>query len=66
MADQTPKPKPHGYGRAPRRRPSRYVMTTLRPDAYQAVVDVMTAHNLSASGAVHHLVRLGAGLDPLI
>jgi len=41
-------------------------MTTLRPDAYQAVVDVMAAHNLSASGAVHHLVRLGAGLPPLL
>jgi hypothetical protein len=67
MADQTPKPKPRGYGRPPRQRqPGRYVMTTLRPDAYQAVVDVMAAHNLSASGAVHHLVRLGAGLDPLI
>ena len=64
MADQTPKPR--GYGRAPRRPPGRYVMTTLRPDAYQAVVDAMAAHNLSASGAVHHLVRLGAGLPPLI
>jgi len=41
-------------------------MTTLRPDAYQAVVAVMAQHNLSASGAVHHLVRLGAGLDPLL
>jgi hypothetical protein len=41
-------------------------MTTLRPDAYQAVVEAMAQHNLSASGAVHHLVRLGAGLDPLI
>jgi len=66
MADQTPKPKPRGYGRPPRQRPGRYVMTTLRPDAYQAVVDAMAQHNLSASGAVHHLVRLGAGLDPLI
>jgi hypothetical protein len=41
-------------------------MTTLRDDAYQVVVELMAQHNLSASGAVHHLVRLGAGLDPLI
>jgi len=60
-----PRPKP--YGRAPRRRQAgRYVMTVLRMDADEAVRAVMKQHNLSASGAVHHLVRLGAGLDPLI
>ena len=66
---QTPKPEPRPkpYGRAPRRRQAgRYVMTVLRMDADEAVRAVMKQHNLSASGAVHHLVRLGAGLDPLI
>jgi hypothetical protein len=41
-------------------------MTVLRMDADEAVRRVMREHNLSASGAVHHLVRIGAGLDPLI
>ncbi|MEI6032435.1 MAG: hypothetical protein WCQ20_14925 [Synechococcaceae cyanobacterium ELA739] len=41
-------------------------MTVLQLDAHQAVMNVMATYNLSASGAVHHLVRLGAGLDPLI
>ena len=62
-----PEPRPKPYGRAPRRRQAgRYVMTVLRMDADEAVRAVMKQHNLSASGAVHHLVRLGAGLDPLI
>ena len=65
MADKTQAPKPRSYGRGGRP-PGRYVMTTLRPDAYQAVVAAMAKHNLSASGAVHHLVRLGAGLPPLL
>jgi hypothetical protein len=41
-------------------------MTVLRMDADEAVRAVMREHNLSASGAVHHLVRLGAGLPPLL
>jgi hypothetical protein len=41
-------------------------MTVLRDDAHAAVRELMRSQNLSASGAVHHLVRLGAGLDPLI
>jgi hypothetical protein len=41
-------------------------MTVLRPDALEAVLQIMREHNLSRSGAVHHLVRLGAGLPPLI
>lgn len=62
--DRRPGPKP--YGRGSRRPVGRYVMTVLRMDADEAVRRVMREHNLSASGAVHHLVRLGAGLDPLI
>lgn len=66
---QTPKPepRPRPYGRAQRQRQAgRYVMTLLRMDADEAVRRVMREHNLSASGAVHHLVRLGAGLPPLL
>jgi len=58
--------RPQPYGRRPRRPPGHYVMTVLQLDAHQAVMNVMATYNLSASGAVHHLVRLGAGLDPLI
>ena len=68
---QTPKPESRPvasrpYGRRPRRRPSGHLMVCLRPDALEAVIAVMTAHGLTKSGAVHHLVRLGAGLTPLI
>jgi hypothetical protein len=41
-------------------------MTVLRPDAWEAVRQLMRSQNLSASGAVHHLVRIAAHLDPLI
>ena len=54
------------YGRAPRRPSGWHVQTVLRDDSTAAVRQLMREHNLSASGAVHHLVRLGAGLDPLI
>lgn len=62
-----PEPRPRPYGRAQRQRQAgRCVMTFLRMDADEAVRAVMRQHNLSASGAVHHLVRLGAGLPPLL
>jgi hypothetical protein len=70
MADQTPKPertrpRPYGTGRG-RGQGGHYVMTSLWTDAHMAVQAVMAEHNLSASGAVHHLVRLGAGLPTLL
>ena len=43
-----------------------YVMTCLKPDAWLAVCRVMDEHEISASGAVHHLLRLQAGLEPLL
>ena len=55
--------KPKAYGR--RRADSVHVNTVLRADAMQAVIAVMQTHNLTRSGAIHHLVRLGAGLPPL-
>lgn len=51
-----------------RRKPNagHHLMVCMKDDAYDAVRRVMREHNLSKSGAVHHLVRLGAGLDPLL
>lgn len=62
MSDTKPRP----YGRAEKQRPNHHVMTVLRPDALDAVQRVMKTHKLSRSGAIHHLVRLGAGLSPLL
>ena len=54
------------YGRPQRRtEASEVIMTTLHPDAYQAVRETMRRLGISKSGAVHHLVRLAAGLKPL-
>jgi len=61
-----PSQKPRPYGRRSIERPSHHLMVVLRADALDAVRRVMREHNLSKSGAVHHLVRLGAGLDPLL
>ena len=59
--------RPRPYGRQPaRQRPGTHLMVCLRLDAYEAVQVAMAAHGLSKSGAIHHLVRLGAGLKPLI
>jgi hypothetical protein len=64
---QTPKPERfRPYGRRPAVPSGWKVQTKLRDDSERAVRQVMRQHNLSASGAIHHLVRLGAGLDPLI
>jgi hypothetical protein len=60
-----PPTKPRDYGRA-KERPSHHVMVCLHDDALDAVRRVMREHNLSKSGAVHHLVRLGAGLSSLL
>ena len=34
-------------------------------DCHRKLRELMERHNLSASGAAHHLMRLGAGLNPL-
>ena len=58
--------RPRPYGRPQPRTGGRItVETSLRADAYKAVQAVMERHNITASGAVHHMVRLAAGLDPL-
>jgi len=69
MTQQPQSPEPERfrpYGRRPAVPSGWKVQTKLRDDSEQAVRQAMKQHNLSASGAVHHLVRLGAGLDPLI
>lgn len=54
------------YGRPqPRSERSETVVTTLHQDAYLAVRETMRRLGISKSGAVHHLVRLAAGLKPL-
>ena len=35
-------------------------------DIYRQVKQLATEHQLSLSGAAHHLLRLGAGLEPLL
>lgn len=77
---QSPKPEPRkpratlpaGSGRRTYGRPQQLggdaavvVMVSLRPDSAAAVLDLVQRHGLSRSGAAHHLIRLGAGLDPL-
>jgi hypothetical protein len=42
-----------------------YVQVMVYGDCHQRLRELMERHNLSASGAAHHLMRLGAGLDPL-
>lgn len=57
----------HPYRRRQPRGPgNQSVMTNLAQDALIAVRRVSQRYGISISGAVHHLVRLGAGLPPLI
>jgi len=51
--------------RQPQQEKSSYVMTCLSREAMLAVYKIMDSTGISASGAVHHLVRLGAKLKPL-
>jgi hypothetical protein len=37
----------------------------VRSDVWQVLQQLRQQHGLSISGAAHHLMRLGAGLDPL-
>ena len=54
------------YGEQPRSLAGRhFIQTQVRTDVYLRVREVMERHNLSASGAVHHLLRERFGLPPL-
>lgn len=58
--------RPRSYGERPSISQNRhYVQVMVYGDCHQRLRELMERHNLSASGAAHHLMRLGAGLDPL-
>lgn len=60
-----PRP-PRRYGEQPRSEAGRhFIQTQVRTDVYLQVRELMEARNLSASGAVHHLLRERLGLPPL-
>lgn len=42
-----------------------YLQACVRPDVWAVIEQLRTEHDLTISGAAHHLMRLGAGLDPL-
>jgi hypothetical protein len=42
-----------------------YLQVMVYADCHRKLRELMERHNLSASGAAHHLMRLGAGLNPL-
>lgn len=59
--------RPRPYGEQPRSAAGRHsIQTQVRSDVYLRICAVMRRHNLSASGAVHHALRLHFGLPPLI
>jgi hypothetical protein len=61
MSDLSTTPKPYGTRRAGRH----VVMTTIHSDCYLQLRQFMEQHQLSASGAVHHLLRERFNLQPL-
>ena len=57
---------PRRYGEQPRSSAGRhFIQTQVRTDVYLRIREVMEARNVSASGAVHHLLRERFGLQPL-
>ena len=60
-----PRP-PRRYGEQPRSLAGRhFIQTQVRTDVDLQIREVMQRHNLSASGAVHHLLRERFALPPL-
>jgi hypothetical protein len=43
-----------------------YLCVCVHSDVYRQVKQLSAKHQLSLSGAAHHLLRLGAGLEPLL
>jgi len=51
----------------PRVRHGRHTLgVCVHSDVYRQVRQLSAEHQLSLSGAAHHLLRLGAGLEPLL
>ena len=70
MSDTTPATRRNRRSRTYGERPQisqerHYVQVMVYGDCHQQLRALMERHNLSASGAAHHLMRLGAGLNPL-
>lgn len=68
MSDETPG-RGSCYGHRLHTRTNRqghhYLQSCVHEDVWQAVLDLKATHGISISGAAHHLMRLGAGLQPL-
>jgi hypothetical protein len=62
MTDSKKQAVPYGSRRSPGRH---YLQSCVRPDVWAAIQSLTERHGLSISGAAHHLMRLGAGLQPL-
>ncbi len=71
MASQSSSsPRPIAYGHRLHQRPAaadtgHYLHSKVRSDVWGVLQQLGQQHGLSISGAAHHLMRLGAGLDPL-
>ena len=58
--------RPRSYGERPSISQDRhYVQVMVYGDCHQQLRELMERHNLSASGAVHHLLRERFSLPPL-
>jgi hypothetical protein len=57
--------KPRSYGRRKAAAGRNYLQVCVHDDVWAVVQRLREQHNLSISGAAHHLMRLGAGLPPL-
>ena len=65
MTQPSASKKPKPYGRGGKAAPL-VVSVHLAGDIAAIVLQLAAEHNLSNSGAVHHLARLGAGLPSLL
>lgn len=60
-----PPGKPYGVHAYRTKDERHYLQTCVRPDVWAAIKQLQAEHDLTISGAAHHLMRLGAGLQPL-
>jgi hypothetical protein len=70
MAGQHQQVRRIAYGHRQHERPAaadggHYLQSKVRGDVWAVLQQLRQQHALSISGAAHHLMRLGAGLDPL-
>lgn len=70
MAGQQSPSRRVAYGHRQHERPAttdggHYLQSKVRSDVWAVLQQLRQQHALSISGAAHHLMRLGAGLDPL-